>query len=70
MLHSWICTACAYRFKTFKSKRHKVRCPLCQTDELPKRDYSQEEGMTLKDWLAGFGVALLFVLALSLDSWM
>lgn len=70
MLHSWVCTACAYRFKTFRSKRHKVRCPLCRTDELPKRDYTEERGMTLPDWAAGIGFVLLLIFAASLDGWM
>lgn len=69
-IHHWTCAECTYKFTTYKSDRHKVRCPLCRTDELPKRDYTEERGMTLKEWLAGFGVALLFVLALSLDSWL
>lgn len=70
MLHSWICNACSYRFKTFRGNPRKVYCPLCQTDCFPKRDYTEERGMTLGEWIAGFGIALLFVLALSLDSWM
>lgn len=70
ILHHWICTACSYKFKTFRSKRHKVRCPLCHTDKLPKRDYTEERGLTLKEWLAGFGVTILIILAMSLDAWM